>query len=386
MKDSYLEQVVELGDDASRMLFEACKATWSIREGRYGQVNADLDNFRGARHWSIAPLLEMEPENLAGIIFDQQADGIGTKVLVSQRSSSYGGAAFDMLAMAADDAAAKGFEPVLVTTVLDVNRFTDRNKPQARELALGAVEAARKARVALYGGETAVLGSIIGGYGNPDKHLHFSWSGTVHAVAHKNRVIDGTEVRPGMAIVGLQETGLRSNGITKVRDTLRAKHGPNWHRKPFETEAGITTLGQAVLQGSIIYTPVFMDATGGYDLSIDQRSKVEGAAHITGGGVNKLIEMLAVSGYGADIDDPFEPPEIMKEVLRAAQMPDRTSYNTLHMGSGMVAVTSEPDKFIGIAADNDVEAKVIGVVRKEPGAAIRSAGVTAPGRKLKFAA
>jgi phosphoribosylaminoimidazole (AIR) synthetase len=56
------------------------------------------------------------------------------------------------------------------------------------------------------------------------------------------------------------------------------------------------------------------------------------------------------------------------------------------MGMGMAVVTSEPEEFIEAAADNDVEAKIIGLVTKDPAVTVRSAGVTAPGRKLKFAA
>ena len=384
MTDTYIEQVVNLGDDASRMLFEACKATWSVRDGSYGEVIADTENFRGWRHWSILPLLEVpKPE---GLIFDQQGDGIGTKVIVSQGSSSYRGAAMDLTAMAADDAAAKGLEPVLMTTGLNVNKFSDQNKPYAQQLAEGAIEAARTARMALYGGETAVLGKLVKGYGSPVRNLHFTWEGTVHAVGHSEREITGKDVRPGMAVVGLREPGLRSNGITKVRNTMGEAYGPSWYTRRFEAETGMTTLGEAVLQGSVIYTPVLMDATGGYDLRVKPRANVEGAAHITGGGVVKLAEMLAVSGYGADIEDPYEPPKIMKEVLRLAEVKDRIAYSTLHMGTGMTVVTSEPEKFIDVAAENNVEAKVIGLVTKEPGVVVRSAGLSAPGRKLKFAA
>lgn len=384
MSDAYLEQVVNLGDDASKMLFVACKATWPIREGKYGEVIADMDNFRGWRHWSIMPLLEVpEPE---GLIFDQQGDGIGTKVKVSQGTSSYKGAAFDLTAMAADDASAKGLEPVLMTTGLNVNRFTDRNKPYAEQLAQGAVLAARTARLALYGGETAVLGDLVKGYGSPDVNLHFIWEGTVHAVGHKSREIDGSKVRPGMAIVGLNEPGLRSNWITKVRNTLGEEYGYRWYKKSFETSDGVTTLGEAVLRGSTLYTPVLMDATGGYDLRVEGRAAVEGASHMTGGGIVKLTEMLAVSGYGADIDDPYEPPEIMKKVLELAQLPDEVAYQTTHMGMGMDVVTSQPDELIDVAKENGVDAKVIGMVTKEPGVIVRSAGLTAPGHKLTFAA
>lgn len=385
MREQYLEQVVELGDDASRMLFEACKATWPIREGKYGEVDADMENFRGWRNWSIAPLLGVkEPE---GIIFDQQADGIGTKVRIAQGSSSYTGAAMDLIAMAADDAAARGLEPVIVTTGLNVNKFTQENTPFMEQLAQGAIRAANIARLSLYGGETAVLGDLVGGYGNSDKHLHFTWEATVHAVGHKQRFVDNTQVRPGMAIVGLKEDGLRSNGISMVRGVFRSEYGNRWYGRAFETEAETrTTLGAAALQGSIIYTPVLVDAVGGYDLDRDQQAMVEGAAHITGGGVKKMAEMLQTSGFGADIDNPYTPPKIMEEVLRISKTPDEKAYQTLHMGMGMAVVSSEPDKLINVAAESGVDAQIIGTVTKEPGIVIRSAGLSKPGQKLVFAA
>ncbi len=384
MSETYLHDVVELGDEASKMMFNACVATWPIRDGKYGQVNADLENFRGWRNWSAAPLLEVpRPE---GIIFDQQGDGIGTKVRVTQQDSSYQGAAYDLTAMAVDDAAARGLEPVLMTTGFNVNRFTDENKPFMAQLARGAYEAAMVARVALYGGETAVLGNLVGGYGNPSKHLHYIWEATVHAAGHQERFVDGSQIQPGMALVGLHEPGLRSNGITMVRTTFAEAFGRQWHRRKFEAEEGPTTLGNAVLQGSVIYSPVLVDAIGGYDLRVKGRAAVEGAAHITGGGVTKLAEMLQTSGYGADIEDPFEPPEVMKHVLRTSGVKDRDAYGMFHMGAGMVVATSQPEKFIDVAQENNILAKVIGEVTKAPGVVIRSAGVSAPGRKLKFAA
>lgn len=387
MSDAYLEQVVNLGDDASKMLFEANKATWDMREGLYGEVIADMENFRGKRRWSLAPLVEvLSLDELIGIVYDQQGDGIGTKVRVAQGSSSYIDAGSDLTAMAVDDVAAQGLEPIIMTTGLSVNRFTPENTPYMEQIAQGAIKSSRRARVALYGGETAILGNLVGGYGSPKRHLHFIWEATVHAIGHESREIDGSKVRPGMAIVGLREPGLRSNGITKVRDTFKEEHGNRWYNRKFETNEGVTTLGEAVLQGSVIYSPVLVDATGGYNLRVSGRANVEGAAHITGGGVKKLAEMLAVSGYGADIEDPYEPPEIMKEVLRVSKTPDRVGYSTLHMGSGMIVVTSQPEQFIEVAGNNDVEAKIIGMVTKEPGVVVRSAGVTAPGRKLKFAA
>src|SRR4051812_49256773 len=109
--DDYRARVIDLGDDASRMLYEACKYTWPNREGKYGEIEATVDHFRGSRSWSDAPLLEMpKPKGFRNSL---ETDSIGTKILVTQMTSKYDTAGDDLVAMAADDAAAKCFEPVV---------------------------------------------------------------------------------------------------------------------------------------------------------------------------------------------------------------------------------------------------------------------------------
>jgi phosphoribosylformylglycinamidine cyclo-ligase len=329
-------------------------------------------------------LLDMpRPE---GLINSQEADGIGTKVVVSQRTAHYATAALDLIAMAADDPATKGFEPVIVTTNLDVNRLNKKLTPYMKELAQGAISAAKQARVALFGGETAVLGNLVGGYGSPDKNLHFLWSATVHAKGHRERLVDGQEIKPGMALVGLPDYGFRSNGITSVREIARQHHGAAWQRKWIELGEDVVRLGEAVLRPSVIYTPTLVDATGGYDLRVEPKAPIAGAAHITGGGLwGKLSDLLSVSGYGADIESPLNPPEVMKHIQRVSEMSDYDLYGKWHGGQGLVAATAEPDKLIALAADNDIEgAQQIGVVTKQPGIRLRSAAAQKPGRKLTY--
>lgn len=378
----YRASVIELGDDASEMLYQACKYTWPNREGKYGEILADVDHFRGSRSWSDAPLLEMpSPE---GLINSAEVDGIGTKIKVTQMTSRYDTAADDLIAMAADDAAAKGFEPAVFVTALAVNRLNDRLTPYAEALARGAVRAAARARIALFGGETAILGNMIGGYGNPEFRLHFDWTATVIAKAHRERLIDGRAIEPGMSLVGFREPGFRSNGITKVRDTAREAFGRRWHDRKFDFGYGPERLGDAVLKGSVIYTPALVDASGGMDLRVLPQAKLAGAAHITGGGVwGKLGDLLAVSGYGADISDPYPVPEPMKLIQKAADMTDRDLYGSFHGGQGMIAATPEADELIDCAERNGVEAKVIGEVTKAPEIIMRSQG-RAKGRKLAY--
>lgn len=371
---------LELGNNSSRMLYEAGKLTWENRTGVYGDISAAVDSFSGLRSWSLLPLLEVP--NPEGIVFDQDADGIGTKVEVTQRTSKYDTAAYDLFAMACDDPATRGFEPAIVTTVLDVNQL-EGMLPFMRQLASGMVAAARESGVAVKGGETAELRRAVGGYGNPQKRLQYNWSATVHAVGHQERLLDGSTIRPGDSLVAFQETGFRSNGLSLVRKALAKEYGTYWHTKPFEDIE--TKLGQLVLQPSVIYSGLLVDITGGYDLRKQPVAEIHGAAHITGGGVpEKVGRMLEASGLGADIETPFMPSEIMHHVQEIAGVPDEEIYKIINMGQGMIIATSEPNQVMKAALSRGVLSKEVGTVTTRPGVHIRSEGAYNPGKKLVY--
>ncbi len=381
----YREQVIDLGDDASEMLYRANKYTWANRAGLYGEVIADVDHFRGMRFWTDAPLYNMpEHEKLVNSL---ETDGIGTKIKVTQATSRYDTGAFDLFAMTIDDAAIGGYEPAVVNTYLAVNRLNPHLAQYMEQLANGMVNAARIGRVAVFGGETAILGNMIGGHGNPDLRLLYDWAATVVAKGHPDRLVNNTGIKPGMALVAFREFAFRSNGLTKAQEIAREHFGQRWADRYVEFDDGRKKLGHAVLLGSTIYTSVYVDAIGGMDLRHKGRAAIEGAVHITGGGVaGKLGDMLAVNGYGADIEDPMPTPEVVKLLQSKAKIPDRVAYGMFGMGHGTINATSQPEELIKVAAENGVEAKVIGSVTKETGIVIRSAGARTPGRKLKLAA
>jgi phosphoribosylformylglycinamidine cyclo-ligase len=374
---------LELSNDVSRWLYEAGKQTWVNRVGVYGEITSEQDSFSGYRRWTIEPLEDMR--NPSAVCFDQDADGIGTKVVVSQQTSEYGTAAFDLMAMAADDSAARGFEPAVVTTVFDVNQLKDHMAPSVRKLAEGMFLAAKVANVAVKGGETAVLGRCVGGYGDPSKVLQYNWSATVHSIGHTDREISTAEIRPGDSLVAFQETGFRSNGLSLVRAALSKEFGRYWHTRPFE-EVGMK-LGQAVLQPSVIYTPILVDITGGYNDWRTPKAEIHGAAHITGGGIpEKVGRMLEATGYGAEISDPYELSELMKRVQTVGAVPDEEIYRVINGGQGMVVAGPNSEPLIAVAAEHGVEAKEVGVVTKRSGIRLRSAAALTPGKKLTYRA
>jgi phosphoribosylformylglycinamidine cyclo-ligase len=352
----------EFGDKVSDMLYAASKLSWENRPGSVVEMHPSFSGWRALRP-------DLKP---ADCYEGLGSDGIGTKVEISERLDSHSTAAIDLFAMACDDAVVRGAEPIAITTVLDVNNLDDSpNTTQAiRELAAGYLLASVLANVIILNGETAELGDRVNGYGR----FNYNWGATVLWYAQKDRIITGLDIVPGQSLVGLGETGFRSNGITDARSAMLEEYGPNWHNE-IVPELGKLSLGRLVQDPSTIYSKLITELTGGYDVNRQPRAHVSGIAHITGGGLpEKLGRMLEPTGLGALIDRPMEPPAIMLEAQRIRKFDDIKSYGKWHMGQGMVIATNEPDEVIAAAHEKGIPAKHIGITKEQPGVQIRNQG------------
>jgi len=355
---------IELGDDVSRMLYEASKLT---HENRPGFLVEFHESFSGLRAIPGSML-----KDVGNLYLNLGFDGVGTKVEVSERLDDHSVVAHDLFAMVCDDAVVRGAEPVAIGSILDVRQLndTEHTRTAVRQLSQGYVEAAKAAGVVVVNGEVAELGDRVGGYGD----FNYNWGATVLWFAHKDRILTGHQIQPGDSLVGLAEHGFRSNGITDVRKAMLERYGSQW-QDVIVKELGELSLGKLVQKPSIIYSRFVSELTGGYDIDKEPKAKVTGVAHITGGGQpSKLGRMLEPSGLGVTIDSPLEPPRIMLEVQKLRDFSDEQAYSKWHMGAGMVISTPEPAKVLAEAENQGLVAKTIGQVTDEPGIRIKNRG------------
>lgn len=362
---------VALGDEASRILYEAAKQTWENRKGLLGEVVEVFPDFTGLRAVHVGGL---PSDTFMSLGFD----GVGTKVEVAERTGRHETVAFDLFAMVCDDAVVRGAEPVVLGSVLDVRSLGSGEEnylAAVRQLADSSVAAAREVNVAVINGEVAELGARVHGHGP----FNYNWGAGLVWFARKSRLLTGYDVRAGDAVVGLREEGFRSNGLSLVRRILSEKHGPDWDAETFDQ----STLGDAVLQPSRIYTGAVMEMRGGFDGT--PRATVHAVAHVTGGGLpGKLGRALKPSGLGAILDDPFSPPELMRHCQAIGDVSDREAYQTWCMGQGMALVTPDPDAVMAVARERDIGAHVIGHVTRRPGITIRNRGYWRETELLQF--
>ena len=350
---------IELGDDASKILYNAAKLTWENRKGKLGEIILPFDDFSGLRAVDVSKL---PADTMMCIGFD----GVGTKVEIAERTDYHSTIAFDLLAMVCDDAVVRGGEPVLVGSILDVNKLGRGKESQINkilQLAKGYVEAAKEANVAIINGELAELGNRVEGYGN----FNYNWGAGLIWFARKERMFTGREIKVGDKIVAFKEKGFRSNGLSLVRKVFKEAYGVDWHLREYNRE----NLGRLVLEPSKIYCKAIVEMHGG--VSGERKAEIHGVVHITGGGIpGKLGRVLKPSGLGAELFDLFEPCEVMLHCQNLGDISDEEAYKTWNMGQGMLVITPEPEKVIEIAAKYCIEAKVAGEIVDKPGILIKS--------------
>lgn len=377
---------LELGNDVSKMLYEAARQTWDDRSGRLGEM---LEFGQGFSSFRAMPLDRL---GMPGYVLGAGVDGVGTKIEAAERLQDHRTIAHDLIAMSTDDAVVRGAEPFAVATILDVKKLKDI--PDLHELvgqlAVGYIEAARAADVTIINGETAELGDRVGGYGD----FNYNWSSTALWMARRERIIDNSQITPGDALVGFREHGFRSNGLSLVRRILSAT--PDWHNRKTWPDTGSRrswssiTLGELVLRPSIIYSKAVVAMFGGCDPERRPQAELHGAAHITGGGIpEKVGRMLRTTGNGAEITDPYYPPHAMRLVQAQhakagyGELSDEAAYQTWNMGQGMIVATPEPEAVIAVANEHGIQAKRVGVVSDRPGIRISSRAAD-EGRVLEF--
>ena len=360
---------IELGDDASTILYNASKLTWENRTGKLGEVVEPYEDFSGLRAIKVGGLPKDAYMSLG-------FDGVGTKTEIAERTARHDTIAHDLFAMVCDDAVVRGAEPVLVGSILDVKSLGKNEKSYidfVRQLAKGYIAAAEEANVAVINGEVAELGARVNGYGD----FNYNWGAGVVWFARKNRLLTGKKIKRGDQIVALREDGFRSNGLSLVRKIMHNTHGENWHEETFQGR----NLGDLVLHPSKIYSAAVVEMFGGFN--DEPKAEIHGVAHITGGGIpGKLGRVLRPSGLGAYLNTLFPPCDLMLYCQEKGNVNDKEAYRTWSMGQGMLIITPNPDSVMNVAHFYGITSQIVGEIIEEPVIRIKSKGLN--GREIIF--
>jgi phosphoribosylformylglycinamidine cyclo-ligase len=228
----------------------------------------------------------------------------------------------DCVAMCVNDVVCCGAKPLFFLDYLAVGK----NHPETVAKIVGGVaEGCVQAGCALIGGETAEMPGFYPGD-------EYDLAGFSVGVVDREKILDGSQIEPGDAIVGLQSSGLHSNGFSLVRKVFNVS----------ERNVGMRigelghTLGEELLTPTRIYVrPV---------LALMEKVKVKAASHITGGGFYENVPRMLKEGVTAKIEKNALPKMAIFSLLqRQGNISEHDMYNTFNMGIGMCLVVSKED-------------------------------------------
>ncbi|MBN1865795.1 phosphoribosylformylglycinamidine cyclo-ligase [Candidatus Sumerlaeota bacterium] len=249
-------------------------------------------------------------------------DGVGTKLLVAIQADKHDTVGIDLVAMVVNDLIVPGAKPLFLldyigTGVIDPQTIED--------IVAGVIEGCRQAGCELSGGETAELAGMYA-------KGHYDLAAFGVGVVERRAVVDGRTIRPGDVVIGLESSGLHSNGYTLARAVFdRNKIG----LRRRVAALGMTA-GEALLEPTRIYVPAVLDLL--------KRFRIKGMANITGGGLGGNLNRTLPADCNAEIDTHSWPrPAIFDFMQEAGPVEEPEMFRTFNMGIGYTLVVSPRD-------------------------------------------
>ena len=150
-------------------------------------------------------------------------------------------------------------------------------------------------------------------------------------VVEADELLGPERVRAGDVVIGMDASGLHSNGYSLVRAVISAARIPlEQHIEDFGR-----TLGEEILEPTRIYTADL--------LAVLRDARTAGAvhalSHVTGGGLAANLARVMPRGLAARLDrSRWEPGAVFSQVARWGSVPQLDLEGTLNMGIGMVAL------------------------------------------------
>ncbi|HQP57435.1 MAG TPA: phosphoribosylformylglycinamidine cyclo-ligase [Petrotogaceae bacterium] len=280
-----------------------------------------------------------ELKNYKNPILVSGTDGVGTKLDVAMKMKKYDTVGIDCVAMCVNDVLCNGAQPLFFLDYLACGKL---DAEIAADLVKGVADGCVQAGCALIGGETAEMPGFydIGKY---------DIAGFSVGVVEKDKIIDGSTIRQGDTLIGIQSSGPHSNGFSLIRYLIKDFDMPFDNRK----------IGEVLLTPTIIYVKVIH--------KVLEKYSIKGMAHITGGGFYENIpRMFATKEYTAVIKkESYEVPKIFK-YIQSLGVSEKDMYNTFNMGIGFVICVGEDDAqgVMDIIKESGLDSYRLGYVKK----------------------
>ena len=243
-------------------------------------------------------------------------DGVGTKINICQVAMDFSTIGIDLVAMCVNDIITCGAEPLYFLDYISTKKLDGRED----QIMKGIIKGCEIADVELIGGETAEHGRFA---------RDIDLAGFCTGIVEENEIVDGSLIKEGDKIIGIESSGLHSNGYSLINDMLW-RHHIKYKDTP------------ELLTPTTIYVKLVKELLN--------EAPVLGMAHITGGGIPENLPRCLPKGLQAQVDYNSWPlPAIFNKIMLACEIPEEEMKKVFNLGIGYCLVV--PDEGVYDAHD-----------------------------------
>ena len=315
MNDAYAAAGVDThaGDLAVELMKRAVSATHN------NLVVGGLGGFAGMIDVSFI-------KNFDKPLLATSTDGVGTKVAIAQAIDKHDTIGQDLVGMVVDDIVVVGAKSLFMTDYIACGKVVPE---RIADIVRGIAEACASVGVALVGGETAEHPGLLA----PDD---YDVAGAAVGVVEASKLLGPQNVQVGDVVLGMQSSGLHSNGYSLVRKIV-ADSGLDYRKTV--AEFGSKTLGEVLLEPTRLYTGVLNNL-----LESDLGASVRAMSHITGGGIAANLARVLPQGVALDVHRAtWSPAEVFRVLASWGKFSLESVEGTWNLGLGQALVVSAHD-------------------------------------------
>ena len=277
-------------------------------------------------------------------------DGVGTKLKVAAMMNKHDTVGQDIVNHCVNDILVQGARPLFFMDYVGTSKV---EPAQFKQVVTGLCKACKENHMALLGGETAEMPGLY-------PAGEYDLVGTIVGYVQKSKIITGKSIRAGDVIIGFPSNGLQTNGFSLARKVI-------FDMCQYSCKDKLPGTNQTFGDALLAVHKSFLRPVGKL---LDRKVKINGMAHITGGGFPDNIPRVLPKAVNAEIDRAtWEVPTIFKFIQNQGKVDREEMYRVFNMGIGFVVIIPKKEltKATNILKAQHQPYSVIGVIRKGKG-------------------
>ncbi len=232
-------------------------------------------------------------------------DGVGTKFNIARVFNDYTTIGIDLVAMCVNDVITCGAKPLYFLDYISTKKLDGRED----KILEGIIKGCEIAGLDLIGGETAEHGRFAS---------DIDLAGFCTGIVEENEIIDGSLIKEGDKIIGIESSGLHSNGYSLINDML-------WRHKIYYKET------PELITPTTIYVSVIN--------ALMNDVPILGMAHITGGGIPENLPRCLPKGLTTHVDyNSWRLPDIFSKIMCAGEIVEEEMKKVFNLGIGFCVI------------------------------------------------